>query len=72
MHHDNGPDTLLVDFRGEEAAIGYEVHRPGTESISFWFEDGRPWPDDLTGEEVWAIREAIERDACRRMDGGSA
>jgi hypothetical protein len=73
MHHDNVPYTLLVDFRGEKAAICYEIRGPGTESMCFWFEDGRPWPDDLKPEEVGAIseaiEEAIERDACRRMDG---
>lgn len=40
------------------------------DDLEFWFEDGRPWPDDLKPEEVGAISEAIERDACRRMDGG--
>jgi hypothetical protein len=70
MHHDNVPSTLLIEFRGERVTIVYEIHRPGMESISFWFEDGRPWPEDLRDEEVGAIREAVERDACEGSSGG--
>jgi hypothetical protein len=70
MHHDNVPYTLLIDFRGEQAAIvytGFPKAPSGMDDLTVWFEDGRPWPDDLTGEEMSAICEAIERDACERM-----
>ncbi len=70
MHHDNVPYRLLIDFRGEWAAIVYEFPGPGTEGMSFWFADGRPWPEDLKDEEVGAICEAIEQDACERLGGG--
>jgi hypothetical protein len=66
MHHDNVRYRLVIDFRGEKAAICYEIHGPGTESKSFWLEDGRPWPEDLTPEEAEAIHEAGERDVCLR------
>lgn len=61
MHHDNVPNMLLIDFRGDKAAICYEIPGPGTEGMSFWFADGREWPEDLRDEEVGAICEAIER-----------
>ena len=71
MHYDNVPYTLLIDFRGEQAAIvytGFPKAPSGMDDLTVWFEDGRPWPDDLKPEEVAAISEQVERDACARLE----
>jgi hypothetical protein len=38
------------------------------DDLVFWFEDQRPWPEDLKGEEVAAICDAIERHANAELD----
>jgi hypothetical protein len=58
--------TVVIEFRGEQAAIvytGYPVGLGDRDELVFWFEDERPWPEDLTDAEVGALCEEIKRHA---------
>jgi hypothetical protein len=63
--------TIAIDFRGEQVIICYEGFPKtpsGMDGLCFWFQDERPWPDDLKDEEFVAICDAIEKHANAELD----